>query len=62
MPPIEVVPETLKLVISVISPPKTALPIIVSAFEPPAMVELVVTVVPSKVIVTPAPVIVTAPV
>ncbi len=61
MPPIDVVPETLRMVTSVIAPPKTALPVIVSALVPPAMVELAVIVVPCKVRVAPVPVSVTAP-
>ncbi len=59
---IEVVPETPRLVIAEIAPPKTALPVIVSALAPPAMVELAVTVVPCKVLVAPVPDSVTAPV
>ncbi len=49
MAAIDVVPETLRVVTSVIAPPKTALPVIVSALVPPAMVELVVIVVPWRV-------------
>ena len=60
--PIEVVPETDKFVTLVIAPPKTALPVIVRALAPPAIVELAVMVVPCKVLVAPVPVSVTAPV
>ncbi len=50
MPPIDVVPDTLKFVTPVIAPPKTALPVIESALVPPAIVELVVMVVPCNVL------------
>ena len=60
--PIEVVPETDRFVTPVIAPPKTALPVIVKALAPPAIVELVVMVVPCSVLVAPVPVSVTAPV
>lgn len=56
------VPETERLVILLSTPLNTALPVIVRAFAPPAMVELVVTVVPCRVRVAPVPVRVTAPV
>ena len=59
---IEVVPETDKFVTLVIAPPKTALPVIVRALAPPAIVELAVIVVPSNVLVAPVPVKVIAPV
>jgi hypothetical protein len=58
----ELVPETDRLVTPVIAPLKTALPVIVNEFVPPAMVELVVTVEPCRVLVAPVPVKVTAPV
>ena len=59
---IEVVPETDKLLTPVIVLPKMALPVIVNALVPPAMVELAVMVVPCSVLVAPVPVKVTAPV
>ena len=57
----ELVPDTDRLVTPVIAPLKTALPVIVNEFVPPAMVELLVTVEPCRVLVALVPVKVTAP-
>ena len=62
MAPIEVVPETDKLLTPVIVLPKIASPVIVSELLPPAMVELAVMVVPCRVLVALLPVMVIAPV
>ena len=59
--PSDAVPETERLVTPVTAPLNTALPEMVRALEPPAKVELVVTVLPCRVRVAPEPVKVTAP-